>query len=113
MQRSFLVALGAALVAAFALGGSFVPIGIAGNLLVVYGLFLAIFGVALAAMLVTQFGGEFGDALAVVRVGSATHRRSRRERGAGRIPIGPGRRRPGSPRIRTRRRCRPSGCRRS
>jgi hypothetical protein len=89
VQRSFLVALGAALVAAFALGGSFVPIAIAGNLLVVYGLFLAIFGIALAAMLVTQFGGEFGDALAVVVWARLRTEDHWRERGAGRIPVGP------------------------
>ncbi len=88
VRRSFLVALGASLLAAFALGGSLVPIAIAGNLLMTYGLFLAVFGTTLAVMLVTQFGGEFGDALAVVVWARLRTEDRWRELGAGRIPIG-------------------------
>ena len=77
MQRSFLVALGAALLAAFALGGSLVPIAIAGNLLVsLRALPGRSSASTLAVMLVTQFGGEFGDALAVVVWARLRHRGS-------------------------------------
>lgn len=88
VRRSFLVALGASLLAAFALGGSLVPIAIAGNLLITDGLFLAVFGTTLAVMLVTQFGSEFGDALAVVVWARLRTEDRWRELGAGRIQIG-------------------------
>lgn len=87
--RSFLVALGASLLAAFALGGSIVPIAIAGSLKITYGLFLAVFGTALAIMLVTQFGGDFSDALAVVVWARLRAQDHWRELGAGRIPVRP------------------------
>ena len=89
IQRSFLVALGASLLASFALGGSVVPIAIAGSLLLTYGLFMAVFGSTLAIMLVTQFGGQFGDALAVVVWARLRAEDRWREVDAGRIPIGP------------------------
>jgi hypothetical protein len=88
VRRSFLVALGASLLASFAVGGSVVPIAIAGNLLITSGLFRAVFGTTLALMLVTQFGGEFGDALAVVVWARLRTEDRWRELGAGRIPMG-------------------------
>jgi hypothetical protein len=85
-RRSFLLAIGAALLAAFALGGSIVPIAIAGNLVITYAVFLAAFGGTLAAALLWQFSGGLGDALAVAGWGRLQAEERRRELGAGRIP---------------------------
>jgi hypothetical protein len=50
---------------------------------------MAVFGATLAILLVTQFGGRFGDALAVVVWARLRAEDRWREVGAGRIPIGP------------------------
>ena len=87
-RRAFLVALGASVVGGFALGASVLPIEIGGDLLLSYGVFLAVFGAVLCVMLVTQYGGDFGDALAVA-VWARLHAEDEWQRlGAGRIPIG-------------------------
>lgn len=84
--RAFLIALGAGLLAAFALGASVIPIEVSGNLLVAYGTFLAVFGSVLALALLRQFGGPFGDALAVAAWGRRHAEERWRRLGAGRIP---------------------------
>ncbi|HEX6475497.1 MAG TPA: hypothetical protein VF114_10485, partial [Candidatus Limnocylindria bacterium] len=89
VRRAFLMALGAGLLSAFALGASVVPIEISGNLLIAYGIFLAVSGSVLGLVLLRQFGGTFGDALAVV-VWGRRHAEERWQRlGAGRIPRTP------------------------
>jgi hypothetical protein len=88
-RRAFLVAIGAALLAAFALGASFVPIAIAGNLLISYAVFLAAFAATLAPALLWQFSGAFGDALAVAGWGRLEAEERRRDLGVGRIPRSP------------------------
>ncbi|MEP6469226.1 MAG: hypothetical protein ABJC24_05595 [Chloroflexota bacterium] len=85
-RRAFLLSLGAALLATFALGGSVVPIAIAGNLLINYAVFLATFGTTLAATLLWQFGGAIGDALAVGGWGRLEAEDHWRALGAGKIP---------------------------
>lgn len=85
-RRSLLVALGAGLVAAFALGAAFIPVEVSGNLLLTYAVFLAPFAIVLAVMLLGQFSGPFGDALAVATWGRL-HAEDRWKRlGAGRLP---------------------------
>lgn len=87
-RRAFLIALGLALVAAFAWGGSFLPVTVRGDLLLTYGLFLAVYAVALALALLRGFGHELGDALAVVLWARLdAEEQSRRLTGA-KIPVG-------------------------
>jgi hypothetical protein len=87
VRRSFLVAIGASLLGAFAFGASILPLAVTGNLLLSYGLFLAVFGTMLATMLVSQFGGPFGDALAVAVWARMRAEDHWREVGAGRMPV--------------------------
>jgi len=65
-RRAFLIALGIGLLAVFALGASFLPMTLSADLLISYGVFLAVYAVALALVLLRDFGHELGDALAVV-----------------------------------------------
>jgi hypothetical protein len=85
-RRAFLLAIGAALLASFALGASIVPVAIAGNLLLSYAVFVGAFGAALAAALLAQYGGTFGDALAVAGWARLDAEERWRRLGAGRIP---------------------------
>jgi hypothetical protein len=87
-RRAFLIALGLGLVAVFALGASFLPITLSADLLISYGVFLAVYALALALVLLRDFGHELGDALAVViwgRLDAEEH--SKRLTGA-KIPVG-------------------------
>jgi hypothetical protein len=88
-RRAFLLALGAGLLAVFALGGSILPVEVAANLLLTYVLFLGVFALALAALLMQQFGGAFGDALAVGGWARLEAEARWRRHGAGRIPRSP------------------------
>jgi len=87
-RRAFLIALGLALLAVFALGASFLPMSLSADLLISYGVFLGVYAVALALVLLRDFGHELGDALAVViwaRLDAEEH--ARRLTGA-KIPVG-------------------------
>ena len=88
-RRAFLLAVGAALLASFALGASVLPTEITANLLVSYAVFLGAFALALLALLYRQFGGEFGDALAVAGWARLEAEDRWRRLGAGRIPRTP------------------------
>jgi hypothetical protein len=88
-RRAFLLALGGGLLAVFALGASVLPSGIASNLLLVMGVFLAVFGASLALLLIQAFGGAFGDALAVAGWARLDADERRKAEGAGRIPRSP------------------------
>ena len=88
-SNGFLLALGAGLLASFALGASVLPTEITSNLLVSYGVFLGAVGAALLALLYRQFGGEFGDALAVAGWARLEAEDRWRRLGAGRIPRSP------------------------
>lgn len=88
-NRAFLLALGAGLLATFALGASVLPTEITSNLLVSYGVFLGAFGLTLLALLYAQFGGQFGDALAVAGWARLEAEDRWRRLGAGRIPRSP------------------------
>jgi hypothetical protein len=88
-RRAFLLALGAGLLAAFALGASALPFEIISNLLITYGVFVGAFAVTLAAVLFQQFGGDFGDALAVAGWSRLEAEDRWRKVGAGRIPRSP------------------------
>jgi len=87
-RRAFVIALGLGLLAVFALGASFLPMSLSADLLISYGVFLAVYAVALALVLLRDFGHELGDALAVViwaRLDAEEH--SKRLTGA-KIPVG-------------------------
>jgi hypothetical protein len=84
--RAFLVALGAGLLAVFGLGASILPDAFTTNLLLAYGLFVAVFGIALALSLVQAFSGPFGDALAVAGWARLDAEERRKAAGGGRIP---------------------------
>jgi hypothetical protein len=88
-RRAFLVALGAGLLANFALGSSVLPIEISANLLISYAVFLVVFAGVLAALLYQQFGGAFGDALAVAGWARLESEERWKRLGAGRIPRSP------------------------
>jgi hypothetical protein len=88
-RRAFLLALGAGLLAVFALGASFLPVGITANLLLDYGLFLAVLAVSLAGLLIQAFSGRVGDALAVAGWARLDAEERRKAAGAGRIPRSP------------------------
>ena len=88
-RRAFLIALGAGLLASFALGASVLPIELTSNLLISYGVFVGAFAISLAALLFQQFGGEFGDALAVAGWARLEAEDHWRKIGAGRIPRSP------------------------
>jgi hypothetical protein len=87
--RAILIATGAGLLAVFALGASVLPSGLSSSLLLSYGLFLLVFGIVLAALLLQGFGGPFGDALAVAGWARLDAEERRRAAGAGRIPRSP------------------------
>ena len=88
-RRAFLLALGAALLAVFALGASILPEGIATNLWLTYAVFLAVFGITLALVLLQQYSGAVGDALAVAGWARLDAEERRKAAGAGRIPRSP------------------------
>jgi hypothetical protein len=85
VRRAFLLSLGLAMLAVFALGASILPDAYATNLLLAYGVFLAVFGGALAVTLLRELGGPFGDALAVALWSRREAEQNRRAAGAGRI----------------------------
>ena len=89
VTRAILIAAGAGLLADFALGASILPDGIAGNLLIAYGIFLATFGISLGLLLLQGFSGPFGDALAVAAWARLDAEERRKAAGAGRIPRSP------------------------
>lgn len=88
-RRAFLLALGAGLLAVFSLGASILPEGFVTNLWLSYAVFLAVFGATLALVLVQQYGGAFGDALAVAGWARLDAEERRKAAGAGRIPRSP------------------------
>jgi len=88
-RRAFLLALGAGLLANFALGASILPSAFTANLLLAYALFLGVFAMVLAAVLLQQFGGQFGDALAVGGWSRLEAEARWRGLGASRIPRSP------------------------
>ena len=88
-RRAILLAVGAGLLANFALGASILPIAYTTNLLLGYGLFLGTFAIVLAAVLLQQFGGSLGDALAVGGWSRLEAEARWRALGAGRIPRSP------------------------
>jgi hypothetical protein len=88
--RAFLLALGSGLLGVFALGASILPDGIVTNLLFAYAVFVGIFGVSLALLLIKAFSGAFGDALAVAGWARLDAEDRRRDAGGGRIPRSPG-----------------------
>jgi len=85
-RRAFLIALGAGMLAVFGLGASILPDAFTTNLLLAYGLFVAVFGIALALSLIQGFSGPFGDALAVAGWARLDAEERRRSAGGGRIP---------------------------
>jgi hypothetical protein len=89
VRRAFLLALGAGLLAVFGLGASVLPEAFSTNLLLAYALFLATFAISLALLLLREFGGPFGDALAVANWARRHAEERRAEIGAGRIPRNP------------------------
>jgi hypothetical protein len=88
-RRAILLAIGAGLLANFTLGASILPSAFTTNLLLAYGLFLGAFAIVLAAGLLQQFGGTFGDALAVGGWSRLEAEARWRRLGAGRIPRSP------------------------
>jgi hypothetical protein len=86
VRRAFLLALGAGLLAVFALGASILPGALSTDLLLSYALFLATFAGSLALFLLRELGGPFGDALAVAHWARRDAEERRAAVGAGRIP---------------------------